>query len=135
MSIRNPQTPEERARRQAQYAAAYRRRRARFYARHRRGMRCQVKHGGRPCGTFLRDVVDRFGRVHPVCDRCERKRSGVCGRCPRPVAGTRGKALYCLACKRRVGLERDKQWAQRYPERKAASMRVVRARRKARALA
>lgn len=128
MSVRNPQTPEDWARRKAIADRAYARRRQRFYAVHRRGHLCGVKHGGKPCGTRLREVVDRIGRVSVVCDRCERKRSGVCARCPLPVYGTKGKALYCAVCVRKVGLERDKQWARRYPERKAASVRAWRTR-------
>ena len=126
MSVHRPVTPEDWARRKQLDALAYRRRRARFYAAHRRGATCQVKHGGQPCGTVLRDVVDRFGRVHAVCERCERQRQGICGRCPRPVAGTKGKAMYCQPCKRIVQLERDKRWAQRNPERKAATVRAWR---------
>lgn len=132
MSVHRPVTPEDWARRRELDARAYVRRRARFYLAHRRGTTCQVKHGGRPCGTRLRDVIDRFGRVHPVCDRCERKRHGVCGRCPRPVEGTKGKAMYCADCKRRVGLERDKRWAQLHPERKAQTVRNARAKRRQR---
>lgn len=123
MSVHRPVTPEDWARRREIDARAYVRKRNRFYAAHRRGSVCQVKHGGQPCGYRLRDVVDRFGRVHAVCERCERKHRGICGLCPRPVEGTKGKAMYCKDCKRRRKNDRAAQWAKIHPEQRAAIVR------------
>ena len=54
----------------------------------------------RTCQGQVREVTDRIGRLHVVCDACERRKAGICAKCPRKVYGTIGYAKYCAECKK-----------------------------------
>lgn len=71
-------------------------------------LRCQRRFPGmkrqHACGGELRDVVDRLGRLHWVCDLCQRYEARICRDCPRRMASA--WTLRCVACR--------KQWAREY---------------------
>lgn len=72
---------------------------------------CQYKLGAEhTCGAVLRDVIDRLGRHHVVCDACTRREAGICRDCPRPVSGAVGRALRCAACRVRQTEAARQRW-------------------------
>jgi hypothetical protein len=128
VSIRNPQNAEERAIKRKQDRDRKRRIAARKVAeRNRCATHCQFrigKHG--LCGGRLEDVVDRLGRLHVVCRRCERRKAGVCLDCPRK---TQGMAWRCTDCTRKAERHYNARWVETHRERKNASVRAYRRRR------
>lgn len=94
---------------QRQYAT--RKREKRFAAERLRATdnRCPKRRGRRACGYPLRTVVDVLGRIHAICDRCERHKRRICADCPKPTVG---RSLRCEEHKNaavRVALERYKR--------------------------
>ena len=113
-------TPERR--RQQDRAYQLRKRRRKLAA--MQGSVCVMKRGKHwVCGGTVREVVDRLGRVEPVCDRCERRMAGVCRDCPRKVSGRVGHAVYCTPCRTRVGLAHNRKWVANNRSRKNATVR------------
>lgn len=132
MSIRNPQTPEELARRREIWRTSKARARARAIAKMQSGVTCRVALGPhRLCLGRVLEEVDRLGRVRYTCTRCTRRRAGICQECPRRVYGTRGQALYCHDCKRRAVAAHNAKWVAHNRERKNASVRAYRRRKRA----
>lgn len=132
MSVRNPQTPEERERLRGIWRRSKARARAREIAAMQSGVTCRVALGPyRLCLGRVVEEVDRLGRVRYTCTRCARRRAGICQECPRPVYGKRGWALYCRDCKRRAGAIHNAKWVANNRERKNASVRAYRRRRRA----
>ena len=129
MSIRNPQTPEERAIRRAQWRKSKQREKERRHRALQTGVICHIKTGryGQCAGRIV-ELVDRIGRVQYYCERCIRRQSGICQECPRPVYGKRGWAQYCADCKRRVMAAQNRKWVIHNRERKNASVRAWRKR-------
>lgn len=76
---------------------------------------------GKRCGGALVSRIDRIGRVHFDCPRCERRLAGVCAECPRPVRGRVGRAEFCESCyhkrEHEKGRLRKKAWRREYRER------------------
>jgi hypothetical protein len=132
VSVRNPQTPEEWARRKAHYAKSYAKRKRLVALRNRRGSHCQFRKGRfGVCGAALVESVDRLGRVIVSCPSCERRVAGICKCCPRKVAGRAGWSLYCAGCKRRAAADHNRKWVQNNRARKNASVRAYRRRKAA----
>lgn len=129
MSVRNPQTPEEWAIRREQRQRSYAKRKARVALANRRGSRCQFRKGRYGlCNDLVREVVDRFGKVHLRCEACDRRQEGICRTCPRNVAGRVGWAYYCAECKKRAAAEYNRRWVRQNRARKNASVRKWRKR-------
>jgi hypothetical protein len=91
-----------------------------------------VKCPRRTCQGQVREVTDRIGRLHIVCDACERREAGVCAKCPRKVAGTIGQAKYCAECKKAIHRQRVRACESRLrefdPQRYAARLEQERLR-------
>lgn len=85
-------------------------------------MRCEF----RICRDELELVTDRIGRVRMVCRGCERRRAGICALCPRRVAGTVGKAKYCVEHKVIAHRRDHHAWKHRYLEKARESARMRR---------
>jgi len=72
---------------------------------------------GKPCRAELQNhKVD--GRTVPFCAQCDRKRRGICIDCCRePVAGTVGKSLRCLMCRKLERCSAVQRFAKKHPAR------------------
>lgn len=82
-------------------------------------MRCPLTH----CRAQMVERVDRLGRLSWDCPGCVRRKAGLCQRCPRPVAGTIGRARFCLECRAVRRKLTTEQWRKYNAERVLKSQR------------
>ncbi len=54
---------------------------------------------GRGCHAPLEGRIDRLGRVHWTCPRCEARKAGRCWKCNRRRENPHHLAIFCNACR------------------------------------